>query len=126
LKTQLYAFAPAPVSYSSSCEPRATLSPRCYRYSYPAAQILQIAQKYDKTPAQLILCHTICRGISVIPKTNNPKRILENFDVRFELHEDDFKTVDKLMGERGERGVRNLETRDYLGFDNFNEVIEEP
>jgi len=30
------------------------------------------------------------------------------------------------MGEHGERGVRNLEPKDYLGFDNFNEAIEEP
>jgi diketogulonate reductase-like aldo/keto reductase len=87
--------------------------------------ILQIAQKCNKTPAQPILCHTICRGISIIPKTNDPKRILENFDGHFasELHENDFKTVDKLVGERGEHGIRNLETRDYLGFDNFNEAI---
>jgi diketogulonate reductase-like aldo/keto reductase len=73
-----------------------------------------------------MLCHTICRGISVIPKTNNPKRIAENFDVLFEISENDFNTLDSLMGERGELGIRNLQTREYLGFDNFNEEIEEP
>ncbi|KAN0066723.1 NADP-dependent oxidoreductase domain containing protein [Elaphomyces granulatus] len=87
--------------------------------------ILELAKQYKKTAAQLILCHSICRGISVIdPKSNNPKRvIIENFDVLFELSEADFKTIDDLMGERG---VRNLEPKDYLGFDNFNEAIEEP
>lgn len=73
-----------------------------------------------------MLCHTICRGISVIPKTNNSKRIIENFDILFEMDEADFKLIDNLMGERGERGIRNLETREYLGFDNFNEEVEEP
>jgi len=42
------------------------------------------------------------------------------------MGDEDFKVLDNLMGERGERGVRNLEMRDYLGFDNFNEEIEEP
>ena len=42
------------------------------------------------------------------------------------MDEADFKLIDNLMGERGERGIRNLETREYLGFDNFNEEVEEP
>ncbi|KAL9120852.1 MAG: hypothetical protein Q9187_002590 [Circinaria calcarea] len=88
--------------------------------------ISDLAQKYCKTPAQIILCHSLCRGISVIPKTNNPKRIVENFDILFDLEEDDFRKVDELMGVNGENGVRNLEMTAYLGFDNFNEVTEEP
>ncbi len=62
----------------------------------------------------------------MIPKTNNPKRIIENFDVLCELDEEDFNRIDDLMGLRGEHGVRNLETNDYLGFNNFNEDVEEP
>lgn len=68
----------------------------------------------------------INRGVSVIPKSNNVQRISENFDCLFDLDTADFTLVDNLMGENGERGVRNLETRDYLGFDNFNEDVEEP
>ena len=85
-----------------------------------------MATKYHKTPAQVILCFMISRGVSVIPKSNNLSRISENFDCLFDLHPADFTIIDNLMGENGERGVRNLETRDYLGFDNFNEEIEEP
>ena len=44
----------------------------------------------------------------------------------FNLDPEDFSTIDELMGPDGERGVRNLETKDYLGFDNFNEAMEEP
>lgn len=88
-------------------------------------KILQLAQKYNKTAAQMTLCHTICRGISVIPKTNSPRRIIENFEVIFEMDEGDFTLIVHIMGKRGEQGIRNLETRDYLGFDNFNEEVEE-
>lgn len=51
---------------------------------------------------------------------------MENYEILFDLENADFDTIDNLMGVEGERGVRNLETRDYLGFDNFNEEIEEP
>lgn len=87
---------------------------------------MEIATKYQKTPAQVILSHLIALGVSVIPKSNNLKRIEENFDVLFELESVDFEKIDQLMGKEGEKGVRSLEMRDYLGFDNFNEEVEEP
>jgi diketogulonate reductase-like aldo/keto reductase len=65
-------------------------------------------------------------GVSVIPKSNSQKRISENFDSLFELELSDYDLLGDLMGARGERGVRNLVTREYLGFDNFNEDVEEP
>jgi hypothetical protein len=43
----------------------------------------------------------------------------------FDLEEEDFKTIDNLMGENDERGVRNLDSLKYLGFDNYEEN-EEP
>lgn len=64
--------------------------------------------------------------MSVIPKSNSPKRIASNFDCVFELAADDFEKIDTVLGSKAEPGVRNLETRDYLGFDNFNEELEEP
>ena len=62
----------------------------------------------------------------MIPKSNNLQRIEENHDCIFDLDTADFSIIDELMGLDGERGVRNLDTKDYLGFDNFNEVTEEP
>ena len=85
-----------------------------------------MAKKYSRTPAQIILCHLLCRGISVIPKSNNDKRILENFDCVFDLADEDFKLIDNLMGENGERGVRNFDPEEYLGFDNYDEKVERP
>ncbi|AEE52976.1 aldo/keto reductase [Haliscomenobacter hydrossis] len=40
-----------------------------------------LAQKYGKTPAQIILRWALQLGISTIPKSINPKRLKENFDV---------------------------------------------
>ena len=85
-----------------------------------------MAQKYMKTPAQVILCFMLNRGVSVIPKSNNLQRIEQNYECMFDLDPEDFAIIDGLMGSDGERGVRNLETKDYLGFDNFNEEVEEP
>lgn len=88
--------------------------------------IIRIAEKYGRTPAQVILCHLLLRGISVIPKSNSPGRIRENFDCIFDMDGEDFKEIDNLVGENGERGVRNFDSLDYLGFDNYNEEVEEP
>ncbi|KAI1408638.1 NADP-dependent oxidoreductase domain-containing protein [Hypoxylon sp. FL1857] len=88
--------------------------------------IAMIAEKYSKTPAQVILCHLLCRGISVIPKSNTEKRIIENFDCIFDLADEDFNLIDQLMGRNGERGIRNFNSLEYLGFDNYNEEFEEP
>lgn len=85
-----------------------------------------MATKYGKTPAQVILCHLLLRGISVIPKSNNEQRIIENFDCIFDMDEEDYRLIDNLVGENGERGVRNLDSLEYLGFDNYNEEVEEP
>ncbi|CAG8971707.1 hypothetical protein HYALB_00003175 [Hymenoscyphus albidus] len=43
--------------------------------------VKELAKKYGKTPARIILCYTICRGISVLPKSNNISRISENYQV---------------------------------------------
>jgi methylglyoxal/glyoxal reductase len=44
-------------------------------------KLLGLAQKYDKTPAQIILRWALQLGVSTIPKSANPKRLQENFDL---------------------------------------------
>ncbi|CAB3373872.1 Hypothetical predicted protein [Cloeon dipterum] len=59
--------------------------------------VLGIAEKLGKTPAQVLLRHTTQRGIAVIPKSVNPQRMKENFEIlNFELTEEDVKALDEL------------------------------
>ncbi|GLG92813.1 Aldo-keto reductase AKR2E4, partial [Gryllus bimaculatus] len=59
--------------------------------------VLNIAKKYKKSPAQVLLRHLIQRGIAVIPKSSNPKRIKENIDVfDFELTTDEMDDLNAL------------------------------
>ncbi|MDX2067567.1 MAG: aldo/keto reductase [Haliscomenobacter sp.] len=44
-------------------------------------KLLSMAKKYDKTPAQIILRWALQLGVSTIPKSANPKRLQENFDL---------------------------------------------
>lgn len=44
--------------------------------------VVDIAEKYSKTPAQVLLRHTVQRGIAVIPKSTNEGRIRENIEVK--------------------------------------------
>ncbi|XP_042876256.1 LOW QUALITY PROTEIN: 1,5-anhydro-D-fructose reductase-like [Penaeus japonicus] len=53
--------------------------------------------RWGKTPAQIILRHLIQLGIVVIPKSTNPERIKENFQVfNFSLSDKDMRDLDSL------------------------------
>lgn len=60
-------------------------------------EVKQIAEKHNKTAAQVLLRHTVQRGIIVIPKSSNPKRIVQNIDIfDFTLDAKDMATLDGL------------------------------
>jgi diketogulonate reductase-like aldo/keto reductase len=42
-----------------------------------------LAQRYGKTPAQVMLRHLLQKGFILIPKSTNEKRLRENIDVSF-------------------------------------------
>ena len=64
--------------------------------------IIDIAKKYNKTSAQIILRWNIESGISVIPKSVNKNRIEENIDIfDFNLDKNDMERINSL--ENGER-----------------------
>jgi len=64
--------------------------------------ITGIAKTHGKSPAQVMLRWHLQRGRSAIPKSTNPGRIAENFDVfDFELTTDELTALDDLdTGER--------------------------
>jgi diketogulonate reductase-like aldo/keto reductase len=63
----------------------------------------QIAAAHKKSPAQVMLRWHLQQGRSAIPKSTNPARIAENFDIfDFELSSDELAAVDQLdTGVRG-------------------------
>ncbi|MGP6138956.1 aldo/keto reductase [Jeotgalibaca sp. A127] len=64
--------------------------------------LAEIGEKYGKTPAQVVLRWHIDRGSIVIPKSVNPGRIHENFELfDFKLNDEDLVAIAKI----------NLETR---------------
>jgi methylglyoxal/glyoxal reductase len=44
-------------------------------------KLVEIAKKYHKSPAQIILRWDIQMGVSPIPKSSNPQRLRENFEI---------------------------------------------
>jgi len=58
------------------------------------SKLISIAEKYVKTPAQIILRWALQLGVSTIPKSSNLTRLKENFDVfDFQMSEDDMKMI---------------------------------
>ncbi|RRO13132.1 aldo/keto reductase [Saccharopolyspora rhizosphaerae] len=67
-----------------------------------SATITNLAEKYGKTPAQIVLRWHVELGNVTIPKSVTPSRIEENIEVfDFELAQDDIKAITAL-----ENGVR--------------------
>ncbi|MFQ7349896.1 MAG: aldo/keto reductase, partial [Anaerococcus vaginalis] len=59
--------------------------------------IKKLANKYNKTPAQIVLRWHIERGSMPIPKSTNPKRIKENIEIfDFSLDEKDLKAIKSI------------------------------
>ncbi|MDQ7992462.1 MAG: aldo/keto reductase [Propionicimonas sp.] len=80
-----------------------------------------IAAAHGRTPAQVMLRWHLQQGRSAIPKSTNPARIAENFDVfGFELSADDLSRIDNL-----DTGVRSGPDPDAPREEIFDRVIPE-
>lgn len=57
-------------------------------------RLIEIANRYGKAPAQILLRWAVDQGISTIPKSSNPIRIRENFNIfDFTLSQEDLLTL---------------------------------
>ncbi|CAG8948882.1 hypothetical protein HYFRA_00002006 [Hymenoscyphus fraxineus] len=73
--------------------------------------ITSLAEKYKKTPAQILLRWATQRGLAVIPKSNNEKRLQQNLEVTgFDLEKSELESISAL-----DRHLRFNNPTDYLG-----------
>ncbi|MBO8157693.1 MAG: aldo/keto reductase [Bacillaceae bacterium] len=64
-------------------------------FDHPVLQ--ELAQKYDKTPAQIILRWDYQHGVITIPKSSNPDRQKQNADIfDFELTDEEMNKINGL------------------------------
>ncbi len=83
--------------------------------------IAAVAHSYGKTPTQVMLRWHLQQGRSAIPKSTNPARIAENFDVfDFELSAAELAAIDAL-----DTGERNGPDPDEVRPERFAKVIPE-
>jgi Aldo/keto reductase family len=77
------------------------------------AVVREIAARYGKTPAQVVLRWQIDLGHSVIPKSVNPSRIAENADIfDFALSPDEIVAIDALgRAFTGNQSIQSLRKR---------------
>lgn len=68
------------------------------RYDAGKSKVLkEIARKYGKTPAQIVLRWNVERGVIIIPKTVHEERIRQNIDIwDFSLTKDEMEAIDTL------------------------------
>jgi alcohol dehydrogenase (NADP+) len=86
-------------------------------------QITRIAAECGKSVAQTILSWNVLRGVSVIPKTARESRLEENLGL-FRLNNEHFDRISSLSRETGP--IRYLDPQDYIGFDIFDELEDQP
>lgn len=66
---------------------------------FDVPEMKELAEKYDKTIAQIALRWSLQHGFLPLPKSVTPSRIEENLAVfDFELSSDDIKSIDQLDG----------------------------
>jgi len=61
-------------------------------------EVKKIADKYDKTIAQISIRYTVQRGTVTLPKSTHEQYILQNADIDFVISDEDMRYLDSLKG----------------------------
>ena len=78
--------------------------------------LIEVAEKYDKTPAQITLNYLLESNIIVIPRTENEDWMTENLDVfDFKLEPSDRKIISSLDTGRGKDWPKSM-NEDFIKF----------
>ncbi len=78
-------------------------------------EVLALADKYKKTAGQIIVRWCIDSSISCVPKSRDPKRLLENLTVGdFSLTAEDIQLLNKL-----DKGFTVFDRNELWGFNPF-------
>ncbi|XP_076241670.1 aldo-keto reductase 1B-like [Calliopsis andreniformis] len=85
-----------------------------------APEIVEIAKKYEKTPAQVILRYLVDIGTIPIPKSSSKERISQNINIfDFTLTPEEIATLDKL-----DCGIRVCPAAEFKGHKDYPFNIE--
>jgi aldehyde reductase len=86
-------------------------------YYYEDEVAVEIAKEIGKTPAQVILkfCLQLSPIVNIIPKSVTPSRIKENFELNFQLNEEQINKLKKRN-----RSWRFIDPLKYFGYDLFS------
>jgi len=77
--------------------------------------VIELAKKYNRTPAQIVLNWHLSRGYSIIPKTSSVERLKENWEsTGFEMDVEDLKKINGL-----DCNYRRVDPRKVAVFDNI-------
>lgn len=60
------------------------------------AELSRIAQRYQRTPAQVSLRWLVQQGVSAIPRTSKIERLQENLDIGFQLSDADMAAISAI------------------------------
>lgn len=85
--------------------------------------IAEIAKSIGKSPAQVLLSWALQRGVSVVPKTVQENRMVENRALS-RLTDEDITKIYEIVESTG--AVRYLDPKGHIGFDIFTESVDEP
>lgn len=58
--------------------------------------LIEIGKKYSKNPGQISLKWLLQKGLIVIPKSSKKEHIINNFDLKFNILEEDIKKIDSI------------------------------
>lgn len=78
--------------------------------------LITIGEKYDSSAAQILLKWAIQKGYYIIPMTSNIIHLEENFNLKFEINDDDMLLLDNLN--------ENYCTLDIEYFDHSDNMME--